>query len=144
MKIRHAYSPSEPQHHPKCGKTMTEQHHEKHCNINNIMAKYQKTGLIDHVKKHGGTYGDVTGQEFKEAQDLIASQKSIFYELPSSVRDQLGNDPANYLNLVMTDEGVGVLNNLLHPERSRAVQEEKSQDQKTEETEKATEESSVT
>lgn len=94
---------------------MTEQHHEKSCNINSIMAKYQKTGLIDHVNKYKGTYGDVTGADFKAAQDLIAEQKTIFYELPARVRAELDHDPANYLEMVLTEEGQQELAAILNP-----------------------------
>lgn len=101
--------------HPVGGETMTEQHHEKACNINSIMAKYAKTGLIDHVNRHKGTYGDVTGADFKAAQDLIAEQKTIFYELPAKVRAELDHDPANYLELVMTEEGQLELAAIINP-----------------------------
>lgn len=94
---------------------MTEQHHEKSCNINSIMAKYQKTGLIDHINTHQGKYGDVSGADFKAAQDLVAEQKSIFYELPAHVRAEFDNDPTEYLDLVMTDEGVEQLAAILNP-----------------------------
>ena len=94
---------------------MTEQHHKKACDINTIMAKYVKTGLVDHVNKHQGTYGDVTGADFKAAQDLIANEKTKFAELPASVRAEFDNDPANYLDLVATDEGLETLQGILNP-----------------------------
>ncbi len=115
MNILKPYDKSVPQPHPKCGKTMTEQHHAKSCDINTIMAKYQKTGLIDHVTQHQGTYGDVSGADFKKAQDLVAEQKSIFYELPSEVRTQFDNDPANYLDLVCEPDGLVTLQDMLNP-----------------------------
>lgn len=98
------------------GVSLTEQHHKKSCDINTIVAKYRKTGLLDHIKTHGGTYGDVTGMDFKEAQDLIATQKSIFTDLPATVRAKFDNDPAEYLDLVQTDEGVQTLKTILDPE----------------------------
>lgn len=97
------------------GESLTEQHHKKSCDINNIMAKYQKTGLIDHMATHQGTYGDVSGADFQNAQNLVAEQKSIFHELPASVRAEFDNDPANYLDLVMTDEGIEQLQEILNP-----------------------------
>lgn len=94
---------------------MTEQHHEKSCNINNIMARFTKTGVIDHINRHQANYGDVTGADFKAAQDLVAEQKSVFHELPAAIREQFDNDPANYLDLMMTDEGVEELREMLNP-----------------------------
>ena len=127
MKILNSYSPSVRQAAPKSGPSLTEQHHKKACDINNIVAKYQKTGLVEHVNKHQGTYGDVSGADFKAALDLVAEQKSIFYELPSSVREQFDNDPSNYLDLMQTDEGVEELQGILNPQ-GLVVEETPSED----------------
>ena len=83
------------------GKSLTEQSHKKSCDINAIMARYVKTGLIDHVQKYEGTYGDATGADFKAAQDLVAEQKSIFNDLPAPVRAMFKNDPSKYLELLV-------------------------------------------
>lgn len=115
MKIRTAYGKRVKVAHPKSGKSLTEQSHTKACDINNIVAKYTKTGLIDHINNRRGTFGNVSGADYKAAMDLVAEQKSVFYELPARVRDQFDNDPANYLDLVMTDEGVQELENILNP-----------------------------
>ena len=105
MKILNAYSPSVRQAHPTGGKTLTERHHAKTCNINAIMAKYNKTGLVDHINRHEARYGDVSGADFQRAQNLIAEQKTIFHELPAAVRAAYDNDPAIYLDEVLTEEG---------------------------------------
>ena len=96
-----AYGPRERQNAPVAGISITEQHHKKSCDINSIVAKYQKTGLVDHINKHEAKYGDVSGYDYKTAQDLVAEQKTIFYELPSQVRAEFDNDPANYLDLIL-------------------------------------------
>lgn len=101
--------------HPTGGEMVTEQSHEKACNINSIMARYVKTGLLDHVNKHSPQYGDCTGADFKAAQDLVAAQRTIFEELPAAVRKELDNDPALYLDMVMTPEGREELRNILNP-----------------------------
>ena len=115
MKILNAYDPSVRQPHPKCGKTLTEQHHAKTCNINAIMARYNKTGLIDHINTYQGRYGDVSGADFQTAQNLIAEQETIFHELPANVRRHFHDDPAEYLDQVMTEEGQQKLAQLLNP-----------------------------
>ena len=123
MKILNAYSASVRQAHPKCGKSLTEQHHTKTCNIHAIIAKYQKTGLIDHINRHQARYGDVSGADFQTAQNLIAEQATIFEELPSAVREAYDNDPAKYLNEVMTPDGVERHQALLDPEPEPEVTE---------------------
>lgn len=122
LKIRKPYDKSERYPHKTGGEPMTEQHHKKACDINNIIAKYAKTGLVDHINRHQGTYGDATGADFKAAQDLIAEQTSIFYELPAKVRTQFDNDPAQYLDLMQTDDGLETLRGLLTPKQDEIVQ----------------------
>jgi len=114
-KIRTAYGPVNRVTQDVGGPSMTEQNHKKACDINSIMAKYNKTGLVDHINNHQAKYGDVSGADFENAQNLIADQKTIFHELPANVRFEFDNDPAQYLDLVMTDEGVEELGNLLNP-----------------------------
>jgi len=101
--------------HPKCGKTVTEQHHAKTCNINYIIGKYQKTGLVDHVNRHQGNYGDVSGADFDRAMELVTEQETVFNELPSSVRAHYNNDVVEYLTAVETDSGAEEHRNLLNP-----------------------------
>mgnify|MGYP000326738181 FL=1 len=93
----------------------TEQHHAKSCDVNTIMARYLKTGVIDHVTRHKGTYGDVSGADYLTAQNLVAEQKTIFEELPAFARDHYENDVANYLEALQTDEGLEELRSVLHP-----------------------------
>lgn len=101
--------------HPACGKTVTEQHHAKTCNINYIIAKYQKTGLVSHINKHEGRYGDVSGADYERAMELVTDQETMFNELPSSVRAHYDNDVAEYLEHVRTAEGAAEHAQLLNP-----------------------------
>ena len=83
----------------------TQQSFKDETNINNIMAKYQKTGLIDHVNEHGPSYGDQpSAGDYHEAMNRVASTKSMFEELPSSVREDFENDPALFLEYVSDQE----------------------------------------
>lgn len=109
---------------PSGGVSMTEQHHKKACDINSIMAKYTKTGLLDHVSKYEPQYGDATGADFKAAQDLVARQKSIFMELPAEVRAEFKNDPSNYLELITTEGGPQQLAEMLNPQPEPQPKEE--------------------
>jgi phage internal scaffolding protein len=79
------------------GKGRTKQSFKGECDINNIMAKFQRTGALDWKSRYEPQYADVTGIEFQAAQDLVAGARSMFEELPSSVRSRFENDPAKFL-----------------------------------------------
>lgn len=70
------------------------------CDINRIMAKYQKTGVVTWLEKREGQYRDVTGLDFMEAMDTIVKGREMFDELPSSVREKFRNDPALFLDFM--------------------------------------------
>jgi len=78
----------------------TEQHFREECNINTILAKYQKTGAITHFAKHSPNYGDFPAIDYREAIELVREAQSSFNELPSHVRREFDNDPASFLNFV--------------------------------------------
>lgn len=79
---------------------MAKQSFADECNINKIMAKFQRTGAIDHVHKYGPSYGDVTSATLHEAMNIIADAESMFEELPASLRKKFGNDPEQFLDYV--------------------------------------------
>jgi phage internal scaffolding protein len=78
----------------------TEQSHKDETDINQILAKYIKGDLMEHHINHAQNYGDFTGADFQEAQNIIALANSMFEELPSSVRTRFTNDPSQFLDFV--------------------------------------------
>lgn len=82
----------------------TKQSFADECEINNIMAKFQKTGVINHAVKHQATYGQADGTTFQEAMNIVIDAQEAFSDLPSSLRSRFGNDPAAYLNFVSNEE----------------------------------------
>lgn len=98
---------------PKQGRTKQAQKQES--DINWIMEKYQKTGLISHIAKHAPAYGIYSETDFKESMDLITSAQSMFAELPSSVRNRFENDPAKLLGYLEDPENTHGLEGLLNP-----------------------------
>ena len=77
--------------------TMTEQSHKKLCDINNIMARYTKSGVLDHVRRFEPVYSDVTEGDYLEAMNRVAAAKTMFEELPSTIRRHFGDDVATFL-----------------------------------------------
>lgn len=102
--------------------TMAQQQFREECNINSIMKRYQVTGVIDHIAKHEGHYGDISPMSFHEAQNTIATANSMFEELPSSARKQFKNDPSIFLEYVQDPANADSLRDMGLAERSYPVQ----------------------
>ncbi|WNK14507.1 MAG: internal scaffolding protein [Microvirus sp.] len=81
------------------GPMITKQEFAQECDINHIMAKFQKTGLIDHVNKYPGGYGDFTNlpTDYQSALNQIIQADEMFLSLPSGIRKQFENDPGQFL-----------------------------------------------
>lgn len=80
------------------GKPMyqTEQAHREACDINRIMARYSKDGLIEHVNVMEASFGDCSGSDFKAMVDKVNSVFGRFSEFPSDIRKRFGNDPVRF------------------------------------------------
>jgi phage internal scaffolding protein len=101
---------------------MTEQSHKAECDINNIMARYTKTGTLDHVRRYEGQYLDLPPDDFQEAQQKVADAKSMFEELPSQLRSHFGNDTMKFLDFcVSTRDPAGVLEDIAENYRKQAL-----------------------
>lgn len=85
--------------------TLAQQQFKDQCDINVIMAKYQKTGEFAHATKKEGRYADFTGiTDYKEMLDTVQYAKEAFSLLPAKVRARFRNDPAELLAFVQDDK----------------------------------------
>lgn len=89
-----------------CGdERITEQEHKDECDINNILKKYQTSGLLDHVNTYQGNYQDcIDVGDYFEAQQKISYAQEMFASLPSQIRDRFSNEPANFLEFVQNED----------------------------------------
>lgn len=78
-----------------------QQHMKDHCDINNILRKYDRDGILTHVNRTQAMYGDYTQiNEYQHALDLVLQAQAMFDELPSHLRKRFGNDPGAYAEFV--------------------------------------------
>lgn len=80
--------------------TLTQQHSKDETDINKIMARYIKTGVIDHVAKYEPQYRDNDDLDYHQSQNIILKADAMFSELPSSVRKEFQNNPSEFLKAV--------------------------------------------
>lgn len=92
---------------------MTEQHHKESCDINNILMKYEKTGILDHVSKVQGQYGHFAGvPEYQEAMQLLADSNSMFESVPATIRAQFDNNPAKFRDFMVEQSNYDAIEEL--------------------------------
>ena len=89
------------------GESMTHQSFADECEINNIMKKYEKTGVLTHVREHQGQYGDfISAMDYHSAMNAIVRADEMFMDLPAAVRARFGNDPAAFLGAAQDPERI--------------------------------------
>jgi len=84
---------------------MTRQAHVDECDINRIMARYLRTGILPGSSSNVPRYVDVTGVgDYLEAQLVLQNARSHFQAMPSRIRERFGNDPLAMLEFLSQDE----------------------------------------
>lgn len=81
--------------------SMAQQHFKDECDVNNILRKYQSTGLVTHVANGIPSYGDFSSVlEYQQAQNILIEAQDAFEALPASLRKRFNNDPAVMLEFI--------------------------------------------
>lgn len=78
---------------------ITEQHHRDQCNINMIVARAQRTGMLPQ-QTVPGSYMDVPNVDYHQALEAVRRADSSFHSLPAAVRARFKNNPGELLNAI--------------------------------------------
>lgn len=79
------------------GKTVTQQQFKDEVDVNNIVNKFDKTGVVTHLNNKTPRYGFAESLDFKEAMDTVTDASESFDDLPANVREYFNNDPQAFL-----------------------------------------------
>ena len=84
----------------------THQEMAEACDINKIMARYEKGQLISHVNTYEGRYGDFTETpgDFHSAMNQTIAATEMFMTLPAAIRKKFNNDPGTFLDYTQDPE----------------------------------------
>lgn len=77
-----------------CGPGVTKQSFKDECDVNKIIARFEKTGMIEAINKKQPFYGDVSALvDYHEALNVVAEAQSLFNAMSAEVRERFSNDP---------------------------------------------------
>lgn len=107
------YTPGRPRVGFACeGPSMTREEFASECDINQIMARYEKTGVINHYSSREPQYmdlGDVP--DLQTALNVLQEGTDAFMRLPASIRKRFGNDPHEFIAFSEDPANLGELRN---------------------------------
>lgn len=87
------------------GPSLTEQTHMKSCDVNNIIKRYERTGVVEHVSKREPRYMDVSEcPDYHESLQIVKEVEEMFSSMPAVLRDRFDNDAGVYLSWINDPE----------------------------------------
>lgn len=90
------------------------QHHmQAECDVNTIMARYERTGELQHVASMAAEYGDYYDvTDYKTGAERLLAAEALFMELPARLRDRFNNDPAQFIGFATDEKNIDELRSL--------------------------------
>lgn len=85
------------------GSSMAKQSMRDETDINNILRRYVRSGILTHLAENPGTFADVSEiGDYRSALEQVRSAEATFMNLPARVRTRFNNDAAEFLDFVTT------------------------------------------
>ncbi len=104
MRPRTRYTPLEEQEKIKFPPTITQQNKRESTNINLIMDKAKKTGILP-SNKLNVEYGDFTlAEDLQDAFTKVEEARTEFDRLPGKVRKKFGQNPVAIMDFLSKEE----------------------------------------
>lgn len=83
------------------GPSRTKQSFQDECNVNLILSRWRKAGIVTHLSSGTPDYGDFSGAEdYHSSINRVMAAQEAFDALPSAVRARMDNDPGKLLSFV--------------------------------------------
>lgn len=85
--------------------SLTKQAFADECDINNILKRFEKTGVLPDMIKSDPVYGDFSDAgSYQEALNIVMHAEEQFAALSANVRERFGNDPQRFLEFATDDK----------------------------------------
>lgn len=86
----------------------TRQEFAAECDINTIMARYEKTGVINHYNDGAPQYMDLASGpvDLMDAMSILHDAEASFMRLPAVVRKEFDNDVYRFVAFAEQDENL--------------------------------------
>lgn len=87
--------------------SLTRQEFAEECDINTLMDRYEKSGVISHVNRAQPKYFDMTVMpDLREALDVMRDASIAFAALPAKVRREFDNDAQQFVDYAQNPENI--------------------------------------
>lgn len=81
--------------------SLTKQAFKAEADVNNILARYRQTGVVEHLSVYQQLYGDFSEvDDYHTALNKLLAADDKFMSLPANIRKKFENDPGKFLEYV--------------------------------------------
>lgn len=89
------------------GTSLTQQNFQEECDINNIMRRFAKTGVLAHENTSTARYGNFTGfTDYHASMNKIIDAQNSFMSVDATIRARFHNDPGEFLEFTTNPENI--------------------------------------
>lgn len=74
--------------------------------VNNVIKKYNKTGILQKAHDFEGVYGEFHSYDLREAIEMVNKAQDLFLEIPSDVRRKFNNDPGAFIDFATNPDNL--------------------------------------
>lgn len=78
--------------------SMTKQSLAENLDVNNIIRRYNKTGVLQKMTDFEGLYGQFDDIDLREAIEKVEAAKNVFMEVPSQIRNLFENNAGSFID----------------------------------------------
>lgn len=87
-----------------CGPGKTKQSFGERSDINHIVARYQRTGMLENVRENPGVFADVSLiEDYPGMVKKLRFARESFEQLPPNLRNRFHNDPGELVAFISDD-----------------------------------------
>lgn len=86
------------------GESGAKQQFKDECDINIIMTRYEKQGVLTHVNNKIPSFTVADGESFTEIMQKLSAAKEYFESLPSAIRNRFGNSVEQFVDAANNPE----------------------------------------
>lgn len=86
--------------------TMTKVALAEQLDVNNIIKKYNKTGILKNAENYEAIFGDFNETDFQESLNTIIKAEELFINVPSKIRAQFENSPGRFIDFATNPENL--------------------------------------
>lgn len=80
------------------GPVITKQSMKDETDINKIIARYEKTGMIESINHKAPFYGDVSDiKSYQDSLNIVKQAEELFMAMSPEIRERFNHDPAEMI-----------------------------------------------